>query len=166
MIKALNKFLLEQLAAGNNAVLIIDESQNLRNNILEEVRLLSNLETEKDKLFQIVLVGQPELKEKLESPDLAQLKQRISIRYHLKPLEQSDVSSYVNHRLKVAGLEEPGSIFTDGALDELYIYSKGVPRLLNIACDRSMLLGYVQELKQLNRSIVKKATSEIEGIKI
>jgi len=166
MIKALNGFLLEQLAAGNNAVLIIDESQNLRNNILEEVRLLSNLETEKDKLFQIVLVGQPELRKKLDSLNLAQLKQRISIRYHIKPLEQSDIPSYVDHRLEVAGLKTSGSIFTPDALDELYAYSKGVPRLINIACDRSMLLGYVKELKKLDKNIIKKAISEIEGIKI
>ena len=162
MIKALNRFLLEQLSANNNVVLIIDESQNLKKNLLEEVRLLSNIETEKEKLFQIVLVGQPELKEKLASPDLTQLRQRIAIRYHILPLEQSDIESYIHHRLEVAGSK--GDIHWEpDAIDEIYKYSKGVPRLLNLVCDRSMLLGYVREIKTFNRDIVQKAISEIEN---
>ena len=162
MIKALNQFLLEQLSSGNNVVLIIDEAQNLRNNILEEVRLLSNLETEKEKLFQIILVGQPELKQKLSSPDLTQLKQRIAIRYHIKPLDEPDVGGYITHRLEIAGSN--GNIkFCDDAVDEIYDYSKGVPRLINIVCDRSMLLGYVKEIRDFHNDVVKQAISEIEG---
>jgi general secretion pathway protein A len=163
MIKSLNAFLIEQLSSGNNVVLIIDEAQNLKNNLLEEVRLLSNLETEKEKLFQIVLVGQPELKKKLFSPDLEQLRQRIAIRYHMLPLEQNDISGYIQHRLKVAG-SAGDIVFGEDAVDELYNYSKGVPRLINIVCDRAMLLGYVQEMKIFNRDIVSRAIAEIEDL--
>jgi len=163
MIKALNSFLIEQLAEGNNVVLIIDEAQNLRSNILEEVRLLSNLETEKEKLFQIVLVGQPELKNKLASPELAQLKQRIAIRYHMSPLEIDDVEGYIQHRLKVAG-NKGDIIFNQDAIDEVYRYSKGVPRLINIVCDRAMLLGYVQEIWSFHRDTIVRAVAEIENV--
>jgi general secretion pathway protein A len=163
IIKALNRFLIEQLSTGNNVVLIIDESQNLNKNLLEEIRLLSNLETEKEKLFQIVLVGQPELKIKLNSPELAQLKQRITVRYHIYPLEKADIESYINHRLNVAGAEAGSIYWDDNAIDELYSYSEGVPRLINIACDRSMLLGYVKEIKAFDKDVILKAISEIEN---
>ncbi|NQT95632.1 MAG: AAA family ATPase [Candidatus Omnitrophica bacterium] len=163
MIKALNEFLIKQLSAGNNVVLIIDESQNLKNNILEEIRLLSNLETEKEKLFQIVLVGQPELKQKLASPDLVQLKQRISIRYHILPLERHEISAYLQHRLHVAG-GHGDILFDDSAIDEIYEYSKGVPRLINIVSDRAMLLGYVQEIRTFDSDIIKRAVAEIENL--
>jgi general secretion pathway protein A len=162
MIKALNRFLIEQLAAGNNAVLIIDESQNLKKNLLEEVRLLSNLETEKEKLFQIVLVGQPELREKLASPELAQLRQRIAVRYHVMPLEKKDIAMYIKHRLEIAGADKDIS-WQDNAIEEIYSYSKGVPRLINIVCDRSMLLGYVKEIRRFNSDIIRQAVSEIEN---
>jgi general secretion pathway protein A len=161
MIKSLNGFLIEQLGLGNNVVLIIDESQNLKKTLLEEVRLLSNLETEKEKLFQIVLVGQPELKQKLASPELAQLRQRIAIRYHMLPLEKPDIESYIKHRLEVAGSHD--TVWDSGAIDEIYNYSKGIPRLINIACDRSMLLGYVQSTKNFSGEIIQKAVSEIEN---
>ncbi|NQT90812.1 MAG: AAA family ATPase [Candidatus Omnitrophica bacterium] len=161
MIKGLNEFLIEQLASGNNVVLIIDEAQNLRNEMLEEVRLLSNLETEKEKLFQIVLVGQPELKKKLASPDLSQLKQRIGIRYHILPLKEADINGYIQHRLKIAGSK--GNVaFTEDAIVEIFNYSTGVPRLINIVCDRAMLLGYVKELKTFDRNTIKMAIAEIE----
>lgn len=163
MVKALNHFLIEQLAADNNAVLIIDESQNLNKILLEEVRLLSNLETEKEKLLQIVLVGQPELKIKLSSPELAQLKQRIAVRYHILPLEKADIEGYINRRLEVAGARKGGIIWTGDAIDELYNYSRGVPRLINIACDRSMLLGYVREIRAFHKDIILTAISEIEN---
>ncbi len=163
MIKALNRFLIEQLTAHNNVVLIIDESQNLSKALLEEIRLLSNLETEKEKLLQIVLVGQPELKVKLCSPELAQLRQRIAVRYHILPLEKPDIASYINRRLEVAGAE-PGTIsWTEGAVEELYNYSKGVPRLINVVCDRSMLLGYVREIRVFEKDIIIQSVSEIEN---
>ena len=163
MIKALNQFLIEQLSEGNNVVLIVDESQNLTKTLLEEIRLLSNLETEKEKLLQIVLVGQPELKVKLASPELAQLRQRIAVRYHILPLEKSDTENYISRRLEVAGAEPGSIVWNDDAIDELYNYSKGVPRLMNIVCDRSMLLGYVQEIKDFHGETIIKAISEIEN---
>ena len=128
------------------------------------MRLLSNLETEKEKLFQIVLVGQPELKKKLSSPDLAQLKQRITIRYHILPLQNNDISGYIQHRLKVAG-SSGDIVFNDDAIDTIYNYSKGVPRLINIVCDRALLLGFVKEAKTLDAAVVKKAISEIEDLR-
>lgn len=164
MIRALNNFLIEQLSYGHNAVLIIDEAQNLKKNILEEVRLLSNLETQKEKLFQIVLVGQPQLKLKLSSPELAQLKQRIAIRYHILPLEEDEISNYIQHRLRVAG--SSGDItFSEDALAEIYSFSKGVPRLLNMICDRSMLLGYVKEIWTFGGEIIRRAIAEIEDFR-
>ncbi|MFC1806955.1 XrtA/PEP-CTERM system-associated ATPase [Candidatus Omnitrophota bacterium] len=162
MINALNIFLTEQHSFGNNVVLIIDEAQNLKKSVLEEVRLLSNLETEKDKLFQIILVGQPELKQKLSSPGLAQLKQRISIRYHMSPLDKEDLAPYICRRLSVAG-SNGDVVFNDDALETIYTYSKGVPRLINIVCDRTLLLGYVQEVRTFNTGLIQKAISEIEG---
>jgi general secretion pathway protein A len=162
MIKALNAFLINQLAAGNNVVLIIDEAQNLRKSLLEEIRLLSNLETEKEKLFQIVLVGQPELKKKLSAPSLAQLKQRISIRYHMLPLDRGDIDGYINHRLHVAG-GNGHIIFQDDAIDQIYSYSAGVPRLINIVCDRTLLIGYVNEVNSFNKDMICRAISEIEN---
>jgi len=162
MIKGLNDFLIKQLTSNNNVVLIIDEAQNLKNNLLEEVRLLSNLETEKEKLFQIVLVGQPELRTKLADPELEQLQQRISIRYHMLPLDKEEISGYVQHRLSVAGASE-NVVFEDSAINEIHSYSGGVPRKINIVCDRAMLLGYVQEAMHLDAAIIKKAVAEIEN---
>ncbi|MFH1867669.1 MAG: XrtA/PEP-CTERM system-associated ATPase [Candidatus Omnitrophota bacterium] len=164
MIKELNRFLIEQLASGNNVVLIVDEAQNLKKNLLEEVRLLSNLETEKDKLFQIVLVGQPELKKKLSSPGLAQLKQRIAIRYHMLPLEKNDTRAYIQHRLNVAG-SNGDIVFADDAIEAIFDYSNGVPRLINIVCDRALLLGFVKETREFNAEIVKNAIAEIEDLR-
>jgi general secretion pathway protein A len=163
MVRALNDFLIEELRNGNNAVLIVDEAQNLKNEVMEEIRLLSNLETEKEKLFQIVLVGQPELKKKLTSPDLAQLKQRIAIRYHIKPLEWNEAKGYIQHRLSVAG-SNGNIVFADEAIDEIHGYSKGIPRLINIVCDRAMLLGYVRELWVFDKGIIKQAVNEIEDL--
>jgi general secretion pathway protein A len=162
LLASLNKFLIRELSLGHNVVLIIDEAQNLKNTTLEEVRLLSNLETEKEKLFQIVLVGQPELREKLNSPFLKQLRQRISIRYHIPPLERSEVVQYIFHRLKVAGSD--GSImFNDNAIDEIFNHSKGVPRLINILCDRALLAGYVMETMDITGNIIQRCIKEIEG---
>lgn len=158
----LNRFLINQLALRNNVVLIIDEAQNLKSSLLEQIRLLSNLETEKEKLIQIVLVGQPELRDKLNSPDLAQLRQRISIRYHIAPLDAEELDSYIGHRLRVAGSD--GSItFSSDAIDEIYKFSEGVPRLINMACDRAMLFGFVLETRHINLDLVKRAVEEIKG---
>ncbi len=162
MIKALNAFLIDELRVGSNAILILDEAQNLKNSALEGVRLLSNLETEKKKLFQIILVGQPELRKKLASDSLLQLRQRIGVRFHISPLAHDEVSSYIYHRLKVAGSE--GYVqFTDEALEKIYRYSFGIPRLINLVCDKSLLSGFVSETKLIDGGIVEKSISEIEG---
>ncbi|MFH1837436.1 MAG: XrtA/PEP-CTERM system-associated ATPase [Candidatus Omnitrophota bacterium] len=161
-IRQLNGFLLEQLSKGNNAVLIIDEAQNLRKKTLETIRMLSNLETEKEKLLQIVLVGQPELRDKLNSPDLLQLRQRIGVRFHVRALEKSELKAYIDHRLSVAGAY--GSpVFTEEALSNIYEYSKGIPRVVNIICDKSLLLGFVQEVRVIDADIVRRSIDETEG---
>lgn len=163
MLNALNKFLLEQLELNNNAVLIVDEAQNLKPSILEQIRLLSNLETEKEKLLQIVLVGQPELREKLASSSLAQLRQRIAIRYHISPLDKDEIPGYILHRLDIAGSEGRNFFDTD-AMGEIYKFSRGIPRLINIICDKSLLAGYIAEKKAIDSIIVKRCAKEIEGI--
>ncbi len=163
MFRQLNKFLLEQLSHNNNVVLIIDEAQNLKPSILEQLRLLSNLETEKEKLFQMVLVGQPELRKKLNSPQLRQLRQRISVRYHILPLDKEEVEKYIMHRLSVAG-SIGGIIFEDRAIDLIYGYSGGIPRLINILCDKALLLAFVLETKNLDSNIIIKSINELEGV--
>jgi len=164
MLNGLNKFLLEQLGHKNNVVLIIDEAQNLKPSLLEQVRLLSNLETEKEKLLQIILVGQPELREKLASGELKQLRQRIAIRYHISPLSMHEVEGYISHRLSVAGRSNNGDIFHKDALEEIFKFSGGIPRLINIACDKSLLAGYIADKKIIDSSIIKKCVKEIEGV--
>ena len=160
--KGLNDFLLEECRKNSNAVLILDEAQNIKSSTLEGIRLLSNLETDKEKLFQIVLVGQPELRDKLNSPDLAQLRQRIAVRYHVNPLEKNEVEQYILHRLGVAG--SPGDIiFTSDAIEKIFEYSGGIPRLINLACDKALLAGFVTETKSINRDIIEKSVCELEG---
>ncbi|MDP2937943.1 MAG: AAA family ATPase [Candidatus Omnitrophota bacterium] len=156
----LNKFLLSESETGNNVVLIIDEAQNLRPQALEQIRLLSNLETEKDKLIQIVLVGQPELNRKLDLYDLRQLQQRIMVRYHITPLEENELNDYINHRLNIAGSN--GRIkFTDETFKIISDFSCGVPRLINIICDRALLAGFVAETKTIDSDIINKCVKEL-----
>lgn len=162
ILSELNKFLIEQLKSGYNVVLIIDEAQNLKATQLEQIRLLSNLETDKEKLIQIVLVGQPELKIKLDSPGLEQLRQRIAVRYHILPLEREEVDDYIYHRLHVAGCD--GNVqFEADAISEICDYSGGIPRLINVACDKALLLGFVLETKTISADMIKRAIEEIEG---
>jgi general secretion pathway protein A len=163
ILNELNRFLLEQLRRNNNSVLIIDEAQNLKPSLLEQIRLLSNLETEKEKLMQIILVGQPELKEKLSSRELSQLRQRIAIRYHILPLDKNEVEGYIFHRLRVAG-SNGGDFFDTGAIEEIFGFSNGVPRLINIICDKALLAGYVAEKKIIDSNMIKKCSREIEGL--
>ncbi|MBU0683094.1 MAG: AAA family ATPase [Candidatus Omnitrophota bacterium] len=163
LLKDLNCFLLDQLSCGNNSVLIIDEAQNLRLPTLESIRMLSNLETEKEKLLQIVLVGQPELREKLNSPELLQLKQRISIRFHINALVKEDVQNYIEHRLNVAKISDSTLTFTPEAVEEIYNFSKGIPRMINVACDKALLLGFANETCLIERSIVEQSIEEVEG---
>ena len=163
LLRQLNNFLIGELSRGNNVVLIIDEAQNLKTSILEEIRMLSNLETDKEKLFQIILVGQPELKNKLDSPNLKQLKQRIAVKFHITPLAKDEVSSYINHRLSVAGAN--GNIqFREEAIDCIYGFSGGIPRLINMICDKALLAAYVMETKEITLPIIEKGIKEMEGI--
>ena len=162
LMRALNNFLLEELKAGSNVVLILDEAQNLKTSTLEAIRLLSNLETDKTKLFQILLVGQPELRRKLNSPALVQLRQRIGVRFHINSLEKDEIVHYIYHRLAVAG--SSGDIhFTDDAIEKIFRYSDGIPRLINLVCDKTLLSGFVLETKLLGGEVVDKSIFEIEG---
>lgn len=162
LISELNKFLLKESEAGFNIVLIIDESQNLKPAQLEQVRLLSNLETEKDKLLQVILVGQPELNDKLSLHDLRQLRQRIMVRYHIAPLEPEEIKIYIKHRLNVAGAVDNKISFNDGALELICKFSKGTPRLINMLCDRALLAGFVAETNIIDVNIVKKCIDEFD----
>ena len=162
LFSGLNSFLIDQLQLGNNVVLILDEAQNLKPRVLEQLRMLSNLETEKEKLFQIILVGQPELRDKLKSPRLRQLRQRIGIRYHILPLEKKEIPDYINHRLCIAGSD--GSVkFTQSAIEKIYEYSNGIPRLINIVSDKALLLGFVLATYEITDGIIEKSIEEIEG---
>ena len=154
LMAALNKYLLEQAAKDVNVVLIIDEAQNLAPSVLEEVRMLSNLETEREKLIQIVLMGQPELRKKLAMPKLEQFRQRVVLHYHLEPLTLAETGSYIRHRLKTAGNKE-ADIFDESAISAIYEYSKGVPRLINIACHHALIEGLVRESSRITAEIVR-----------
>ncbi|MDP3981236.1 MAG: AAA family ATPase [Chlamydiota bacterium] len=160
---AINQFLLDQLVRGGNVVLIIDEAQNLRAPILEQIRILSNLETEKDKLIQIILIGQPELRELLSKPNLRQLRQRISVRFHLGPLNRKEMEEYIFHRLQVASRDGVQVEFAQDAIDQIFQYTGGVPRMVNIICDRCMLASYVKGLKHVSIKNVLYCIKEVEG---
>lgn len=162
-IDTLNHFLLKGSQNERNAVVVIDESQDLSPKALEMARLLSNLETEKEKLLQIVLMGQPELREKLESTELRQLNQRIAVRYHLNPLDDEETRGYVFHRLKVAGYSDEYLKFSDRAIEEIYTYTRGYPRLINILCDRVLMAAYVDNKRSIGGGLVLKAIKDIEG---
>jgi len=143
-LDALNLFLLDQHAAGRTVVLVIDEAQNLAPDVLEQVRMISNLETVHNKLIQIILAGQPELNDVLNRHDLRQLSQRITVRCHLTPMDMSDTTEYIRHRLKVSGCRIPG-LFSRGAVKRIYRYSRGVPRLINIVCEQALVMAWTQE---------------------
>ena len=162
LIDQLNAHLLKLAEKDGNAVLIIDEAQNLSPQVLEQIRILSNLETTKQKLLQIALVGQLELKRKLEQPDLRQLNQRISIRYRLKPLIYEETKRYVEHRLFVAG-SNSSVTFTDEAYRNIYHYSSGVPRLVNLICERCLLAAYVDQVRTVDSDLVLRCRDSLEG---
>jgi general secretion pathway protein A len=160
-IDALNEHLLAAHADGRRTILVVDEAQNLAPDVLEQVRLLTNLETSKQKLLQIILIGQPELRELLARTDLRQLAQRITGRYHLEPLSREETARYVEHRLTVAGaLVE---IFDAGAKREIFRITQGIPRLVNVICDRALLGAYSHEIRQINRRLVSRAAAEVSG---
>jgi len=160
LIDTLNAFLIEQKTRGKHTILLIDEAQNLTNEVLELLRLLSNLETAKHKLLYIILVGQPELKEKLDSHELRQLRQRISLSCRLAPLSIKDVRNYIQHRINVAS-GKPGIQFADTAYRSIYNYSKGIPRLINIVCDRALLTAFGHDQKEITQKIVRESIKEL-----
>jgi general secretion pathway protein A len=161
-LAVINQFLLQQVERGKETVLIIDEAQDLTDELLEQVRLLSNLETDNRKLLQIVLMGQPELRDRLNNPRLKQLRQRITVRYHLWPLSRHEVQQYVRHRLQVSGANGTPR-FTQPALWRVHLYSGGIPRLVNAVCDKALLAGFVQQAARINYRMVNRAVRELEG---
>ncbi len=161
LVDLINVFLLETHAKGVKAVLIVDEAQNLSADVLEQLRLLTNLETSQHKLLHVILLGQPELGTMLSEPALSQLSQRIIARYHLGPLMKKDIHAYVRHRLAVAGIRK--QIFTDSAIKKLYQFTGGVPRLINVICDRALLGTYTQEQDSVSKSTLSKAAHEVFG---
>lgn len=162
LLNQLNQFLLDQSRSGKNSILIIDEAQNLSLALLERIRLLSNLETEKEKLLQIFLFGQEELNAKLNLPQLRQLNQRISIRYRMKPLKREEVLPYINHRLAVAG-SHGSLLFTKTAINKIFEFSQGTPRLINLLCDRALLGGYTRQSHLITRQIVVEAVKSLRN---
>jgi len=162
MMLTFQKFLLRLRDQNRNAVLVIDEAQNLSQTSLEEFRLLSNLETSTQKLIQIILVGQPELKDLLNAHRLRQLKQRIPGLWELKPLESQAIGEYIDHRICVASENQTGGLFDDSAVREVAEFSGGIPRIVNVVCDRALLIGYVYDRKKIGAEIVRTAIDEIE----
>ena len=156
---SLNEFLLESYRKGENCALIIDEAQNLSAEVLESIRLLSNFETSKDKLLQILLVGQPELAVRLNSPELRQLKQRVMLRHHLCALSLQECCEYVSNRLKVAG--GAPTIFTPNALESIHSYSGGIPRIVNVLCDNALLTGYALGRKEIDTGIIREVAEDL-----
>jgi general secretion pathway protein A len=164
LVDGLYRYLLDAHGRGRRTVLIIDEAQNLNPEVLEQIRLLTNLETEKEKLLQIVLIGQPELTELLGRPQLRQLAQRITARYHLDPLSERETVGYVRHRLRVAGQKDV--VFGNAAVREVYRLSGGVPRLINVICDRALLGAYARNQARISPALVRQAASEVLGRRV
>jgi hypothetical protein len=163
LLSKLNHFLVAQLASDHNVVLIIDEAQNLSTACLEEVRMLSNLETEKDKLIQIILMGQPELRETLNLPSMVQFKQRVAIHYHLYPMNEDETVHYIIHRVNIAcgGRGYQGELFTLAAMQKIYAFSGGVPRIINNVCDNALLTAYANSTHTIDLKIACEVTGEI-----
>src|SRR5713101_4607688 len=158
---ALNNFLIKRERDGQNTVLIIDEAQNLDVATLEQIRLLSNFETPRSKLLQILLVGQPELKTRLDLPELRQLKQRVGLRCQIPPLTLEEARAYIRTRLRIAGGRDLG-LFADSAVDRITAYSGGIPRLINTVCDHCLLFGYADQKRRIDRHIVNQAIEYLE----
>ena len=160
---ALHRYLLENHERGRKTVLMIDEAQHLDFDVLEQIRLLTNLETNDEKLLQIILIGQPELTEKLSRPELRQLNQRITARYNLQPLNLQETTAYVRHRLEVAGLRGGASLFEAPALRKVHVLTRGIPRLINVLCDRALLGAYGQQRARVNKKLIELAAAEVFG---
>lgn len=158
-LDAINRFLIEQHTAGSTVVLVIDEAQNMEPEVLEQVRMISNMETEQDKLIQIILAGQPELQEVLARHDLRQLNQRITVRCQLVPMGLKDTGDYISHRLKISGCRIPG-LFSHGAIKRVYKFSQGVPRLINVACEQALVMAWTQETVSISAAIIGRVVCE------
>jgi general secretion pathway protein A len=161
MLRDLAQYLVDQRLAGRMVLLVIDEAQNLSLGALEELRMLSNLETEKSKLMQIVLVAQPNLREKLAAPELEQLRQRITVSYHLLPLDAAETANYINHRLRRAALAAPLE-FPREVTDVIHARSRGVPRIINVICDAALVFGYAEERHQIDSALIADVLAELE----
>jgi len=159
LYEALNKFIIEQYVKKRKTVLIIDEAQNLSPSVLEEVRMISNLQTEKEHLIRIVLVGQPGLREVLLKPGLEQFAQRIAVNYHLDRLSSPEVKEYIHHRLSVAGANT-NEIFSDRAINKIAIYSEGIPRVINIICDMALVYGFADSLPQISDKVIENVVAD------
>lgn len=162
---ALHRYLLDNHERGRKTVLMIDEAQHLDFDVLEQIRLLTNLETNDEKLLQIILIGQPELTEKLSRPELRQLNQRITARYNLQPLNLQETTAYIRHRLKVAGLRSGVSLFESAAVKQIHNLTRGIPRLINVLCDRALLGAYGQQRSRVNKKLIAEAAAEVFGEK-
>jgi len=161
MLRGLARFLVAERRANHLVLLVIDEAQNLGTPALEEIRMLSNLETEKSKLVQVVLVGQPNLRDKLLRTELEQLRQRITVSYHLEPLDAAETAAYVNHRLRRAALADP-VVFPRPVTDRVYARSKGLPRLVNVICDATLVFGYAEERPVIDLALVEEVLEELD----
>jgi general secretion pathway protein A len=160
LLSRLSDFLIDQYAQGGRSMIIIDEAQNLSSDLLEEIRLLSNLETDKSKLLQIILVGQPELNLKLGRPELEQLRQRITVSAHITPLTKDEMDLYIKYRLKIAG-NENAVAFEEGVMDAMYAFSKGVPRLINIVCDFALLTAFTDGKNIIDTGLIHEVIQDL-----
>ena len=163
LIDILSGFLIDQFAGGERVVLIIDEAQNLTNDTMEEIRMLSNIETEKHHLIQIILVGQPELRLKLQQGNLKQFVQRVTVQCHLKGLRTEEVNQYIKHRLEIGGGNRL-DIFPNETIDRIAVYSRGIPRLINVLCDSTLVYGFADELKTISTSILDNVYEELKAL--
>ena len=160
---ALNRFLVEQNGIGRTVVLVIDEAQNLEPEVLEQVRMISNLETERDKLIQIILAGQPELNDLLARYDLRQLNQRITVRCRLTPMKLEDTAHYINHRLNISGCRIP-EMFSPAAIKRIYRFSHGTPRLINVACEQALVMAWTRDTRSVTYSIAAEVIAELQPV--
>ena len=163
LISTLNNFLIEQYAAGRKVLLIVDEAQNLSMRVLEEIRMLSGVETTKEKVLRIILAGQPELNAKLDAPELEQLTQRVRLRFHLQTLTESETQGYIQHRLDVAGAGDR-ELFASDTYPDIYRYTGGVPRLINTLCDTAMMAAYTADRSLVNRADIITAVQELQWV--
>ena len=156
----LYQFFLDEHVHGRRSVLVIDEAQNMPRETMEEVRMLSNFETEESYLLQIIMAGQPQLRRRLNDPELAQLAQRVSVYYHLTPLEKSEIGPYIEHRLKVTGYTSSDPLFNTEAIQKIYEYTNGVPRLISLICDTALVYGYADEIKTIDSELIEKVIKD------